>query len=260
MTKSFFKFVLYMCAAAQAIGQNINKPGGDASGSLLPEKEVTQEAGAERRNNEKKYRLPKGDTIKKKGLTLIFIDKDSSLTPEFKQRMVDAHFRQYPKLTKKYNPNSPKQVTFLIDKDYKGVAATGGGVIRYNPAWFDKNPEDIDVVTHELMHVVQGYGYNKVPVWVTEGIADYVRATEGINNEKAAWKMPELKPEHKYSSSYRITARFFVWITKKYRKDFVQKLDDAARQKTYSADTWKELTEKTVEELWQEYAANPQID
>jgi hypothetical protein len=259
MTKSFLKALILLCTASQATGQSETKQSGDAVTNSNVST-VAQDGGREQRTKENKNQPLRGDTIQKKKLTLIFVDKDSSLTAEYKQRMVDAHFKQYPKLIKKYNKNSPKQVTFLIDKDYKGVAATGGGVIRYNPGWFDKNPEDIDVVTHELMHVVQGYGYNKVPVWVTEGIADYVRATEGINNEKANWKMPDLKPEHKYSSSYRITARFFVWITKNYRKDFVRKLDDAARQKAYSVETWKELTGKTVEELWQEYVANPSID
>ena len=50
------------------------------------------------------------------------------------------------------------------------------------------------------MHVVQGYGDNKVPSWVTEGIADYVRATEGINNSKAKWAMPDLTPELNYDN------------------------------------------------------------
>lgn len=244
---SFFSVLL----SVQAAGQNSTE-------TTKPENTETQLTRDSSKGRRQRI-LPKGDTIARKDLTLIFIDKDTSLTPAFRQRMIDAHFKQYPRLMKKYNKNSPKQVTFFIDKEYKGVAAAGGGVIRYNPAWFEKNPEDIDVVTHELMHIVQGYGYNGVPGWVTEGIADYVRATLGINNEKANWKMPELKPEHKYSSSYRITARFFVWVTKNYRKDFVQKLDDAARQKNYSDETWKELTGKTVDELWQEYVVNPNI-
>jgi len=210
--------------------------------------------------NPRKERTPiQGDTIKRKKLTLVFADNDNTLSTEFKQWMIETYFKQYPKLIKKYNRESPKLVTFFLDKDYKGVAAAGGGVIRYNPTWFHKNPEDIDVVTHELMHIVQGYGYTNVPSWVTEGIADYVRATEGINNEKANWKMPDLKPEHKYSSSYRITARFFLWITQNYKKDFVKKLDDAARQKTYSDATWKKLTGKTLDELWQEYLSNPAL-
>ena len=37
------------------------------------------------------------------------------------------------------------------------------------------------------------------------------------------------------------------------------KLDKAMRTKTYNADFWKEQTGKTVDELWDLYAANPVI-
>ncbi len=171
--------------------------------------------------------------------------------------MRHCSFEQYPKLIQKYNPNSPKALTFNIDKSYTGIAVNFVKSIEFNPAWFETNPEDIDVITHELMHSVQGYGYNNVPMWVTEGIADYVRATEGINNEKANWSMPDYNPTQNYDNSYRITARFFVWITQNYKSDFVNMLDDAARKQNYSDATWKNITGKTLDELWKAYAANP---
>src|SRR6202000_3023031 len=115
------------------------------------------------------------DTIKKNKLTLIFINKDTAFSAVTKQRLTDAFFIVYPEEIKTYNKESATQVTFVIDPAYKGVAATGGGVVRFNPAWFAKNPEDIDVVTHEVMHIVQNYGRNEVPGWLTEGIADYGR-------------------------------------------------------------------------------------
>jgi len=199
------------------------------------------------------------DTIIKNGLTLYFNDEEKSFTDAYKKRFVDTYFEQYPKLIKKYNPASPKAITFLIDKKYDGVAATSDGLIRYNPAWFDKNPEDIDVITHELMHIVQAYSGSNVPGWITEGIADYVRATEGINNEKAKWSMPELKPEHNFENAYRITARFFVWITQKYKSDFVTMLDAAIRTQKFTEATWKNITGKTLAELWKEYVTYPTI-
>lgn len=201
----------------------------------------------------------KVDTINRNNLTLYVDDAQSSLTPEYKKRLIEAYFQQYPKLIARYNSESPKAVTFFIDPSYTGIAEAYGSRVRFNPAWFLKNPEDLDVVTHETMHLVQGYGYNGVPFWVTEGIADYVRATEGFNNEKAGWSMPDLTPTHKYENAYRITARFFVWITQHYDKDFVKKLDDVARKQTYSNTTWKVLTGKTVDELWQEYSKDPMI-
>ena len=196
------------------------------------------------------------DTITRNGLVLYFTDADNSFSYDYKKKFADAYFEQYPKLIKKYNPNSPAAVSFIIDKKYAGVAATSDGTVTFNPAWFEKNPEDIDVITHELMHVVQAYGDSKVPGWVTEGIADYVRATEGINNTKAKWSMPDLKPTHNYDNAYRITARFFLWITQNYKADFVAVLDDTIRKNNFTNDTWKNITGKTIDELWAAYTAN----
>lgn len=148
------------------------------------------------------------DTISKDGLTLYFIDKEKSFSESYKQRFIDMYFLQYPKLLKKYNAQASKKVMFIIDTAYTGVAAASNNRIRYNPAWFVKHPEDVDVVTHELMHIIQHYRDGKIPSWVTEGIADYVRAMEGVNNHNSQWALPDLKPEHHYTSSYRITARF----------------------------------------------------
>ncbi len=201
----------------------------------------------------------KPDTIVKNGLTLYFIDEDASFSKDYKNKFIDTWSEQYPKLIAKYNANSPKAITFIVGGYEGGVAAAWDSSIKFNPEWFKKNPEDIDVITHELMHLVQGYGNNKVPGWVTEGIADYVRATEGVNNLKANWRMPDVKPEHKYDNAYRITARFFVWIAQNYNKDFVKLLDETARTNEYTDATWKKITGKTVDSLWQEYHSNPSI-
>lgn len=204
--------------------------------------------------------INKPDTITRGDLTIYFEDEDKAFTDEYKKRFVDAYFLQYPKLISKYNTNSPKAVKFVVTSKYDGVAATyEGNTIVYNPGWFEKNPEDIDVITHELMHVVQNYTGN-VPGWVTEGIADYVRATEGINNVNGKWTMPDLGPTHNYDNAYRITARFFLWITQNYQKDFIVKLNEAARTNKYTTDFWKDNTGKTVEELWKQYVANPTVE
>jgi hypothetical protein len=199
------------------------------------------------------------DTIKKDGLTLIFINKDESFSKVTKQRLIDAFFIVYPEEISAYNKNSAKQVTFVIDTAYKGVAATSGGVVRFSPVWFAKNPEDIDVVTHEVMHIVQNYGGNHVPGWLTEGIADYVRNKYGINNTKSGWKLTEFKPTQNYTNAYRITARFLVWAEEKKNPKLVVTLDAAMREGKYTPDMWQQLTGKSVDDLWKEYAENPVI-
>ena len=199
------------------------------------------------------------DSFTKKGFTLVFINKDSLFNEATGKRMVDAFFTVYPKEAALYNKNTLRRVIFIIDPGYNGVAATSGAIVRYNPGWMRDNPNDIDVVTHEVMHIVQGYPHNAGPGWITEGIADYVRATLGVDNEGAGWSMPAFNDKQHYENAYRVTARFFVWIEKSKKKGFVQALDAAMRTHSYTPAFWQSHTGKTVDELWKEYAANPSI-
>ncbi len=199
------------------------------------------------------------DTLKKGKYTLVFINKEKDFSPEVKQQLSDTFFEVYPKEAKLYNRHSIEKVIFIIDPAYKGVAATGGGIVRFNPDWFRKNPSDIDVVTHEVMHLVQSYPAGAGPGWITEGIADYVRYTMGVNNDGANWKLPAYNSKQSYENSYRITARFFSWIEKNVQKGFVKKLDHAMRTKTYSDSFWTKNTGKTLSQLWDEYGKKPDI-
>ncbi len=199
------------------------------------------------------------DTIAKGKYTLVFINKDTALDAAVKKRLVDAFFTVYPQEAKQYNSLTAKKVIFIIDPAYDGVAATAGDIVRFNPLWFHKHPQDIDVVTHEVMHIVQAYPNEAGPGWITEGIADYVRYKFGVDNAGAGWKLPEYNAKQNYDNGYRITARFFVWIEKHYNKDFVQKLNAAMRSKKYTDNFCKSLTGKTFEQLWSEYSKNPSI-
>ncbi len=198
------------------------------------------------------------DSITKKSYTLIFVNKDSVFAKAgdaVKQRMIDAFFKVYPAEAKAFNKKTLKKVTFIMDPNYKGVAATAHGVVRYAPGWMLRTPTDLDVVTHEVMHIVQDYGNGAGPGWLTEGIADYVRAVFGVDNETAKWTLPAYKPTQSYTNSYRITARFLIWAEKEKDKKLVKKLDANLRSHTYTDGLWKEYTGMTLDELWAAYAA-----
>jgi hypothetical protein len=199
----------------------------------------------------------KTDTITKGGFTLIFTNKEKDFNTTTYNKMKDAFFKVYPELVNKYNPNSLKSVIFIIDPSYKGVAATSEGMVRFNPTWLKEHPSDIDVVTHEVMHIVQAYPNGAGPGWITEGIADYVRSVYGIANKEGGWALPAWKESQHYTNSYRVTARFLAWIEMQY-PGFVNKLDAAMRNKSYSDDIWKQATGMTLEELWKEYTKKPE--
>ncbi|PRD49098.1 basic secretory protein-like protein [Sphingobacterium haloxyli] len=196
------------------------------------------------------------DTIKKKGFTLIWINKDKDFDLQLKERLIDVHFVNYPKLAKKYNRYTRKEITFVIDPDYEGIAATAGGIVRFNPAWFVKNPHDIDIVTHEVMHIVQDYPGGSGPGWLVEGIADYVRYKYGVDNGAANWRLPDFKEEHHYTNSYRIAARFLDWAESTQKRGLIKKLDTALRDKKYTANIWMENTGKTLDQLWNMYSTS----
>jgi sulfur carrier protein ThiS len=199
------------------------------------------------------------ETIKKKGYTLTFESNYTDLNPQLKQRLINTFFDVYPKLAKTYNPQTLKDVTFFVDTAYKGVAATSNGRVVFSSAWLAKKPEDIDVVTHEVMHIVQNYGSSVGPGWLTEGIADYVRYRHGIDNAGAKWLLPDYKPEQSYKNSYRITARFFVWMEAKIKPGIIKTVNASLRDHTYTNEIWKNLTGKDLDELWEDYSKNPTI-
>lgn len=199
------------------------------------------------------------ETIKKKGYTLTFESNFAALDPQLKKRLIETFFEVYPKLAKEYNPKTLKEVKFFVDTAYKGVAATSNGRVTFSANYLVKKPGDIDVVTHEVMHIVQDYGRSSGPGWLTEGIADYVRSKYGIDNEGAKWTLPDLKPEHSYKNSYRITARFFTWIEKHVKEGTIKTVDASLRDHTYTAEIWTKLTGKDLDGLWADYVKNPQL-
>jgi hypothetical protein len=200
------------------------------------------------------------DTTTKKGYTLVFINKDPNIAPDLQSKLTQTFFAVYPKLVKEYNANAKREVIFVVDTAYKAVAEASGGRILFSAGYMKAHPTDVDIVTHEGMHVVQEYGYGSGPVWLTEGIADYVRYKFGYDNVGSKWTMPNFTPTQSYKNSYRITGRFFAWLEKNKKKGIIKNLDDQLRRKTYTEQSWKELTGQTLDELWADYGKSPDVE
>ena len=195
----------------------------------------------------------------KKGYQLTFTNYDTTLDTTQQQRLVNTFFMVYPELAKTYNKKTLKEVKMVIDTTYKGVAETDNGKVTISSEWLHKRPEDIDVVTHEVMHIVQDYGESTGPGWLTEGIADYARYKFGVNNPAAKWALPAYKSTQKYTDAYRVTARFLVWIEEKVKTGIVKDFNKQLRLHTFTDNSWKTATGKSLDELWAEYSANPDI-
>jgi hypothetical protein len=120
-------------------------------------------------------------------------------------------------------------------------------------------PVATGVLTHELMHIVQSYPGGQ-PGWLVEGIADYVRYKYAGENDKNGWQLPNFDGNQRYTDSYRVTARFLVWLEKKIKNNIIDMLDQALRRNQYqNGRVWSQTTGKSVDQLWKEYTNNPSL-
>lgn len=195
---------------------------------------------------------------KHKGYELTFISKDPDLDPTVRKKLIATYFEIYPTLVKTFNNQSTHEVLFVVDTAYKAVAEASGNRILFSAGYMKAHPTDIDVVTHETMHIVQGYGYSAGPVWLTEGIADYIRYKYGVDNVGSKWSLPDYNAKQSYKNSYRITARFFAWLEQNVKPGLIATLDQQLRAHQFTEQSWAALTGKTVDQLWEDYGKEPQ--
>jgi hypothetical protein len=195
---------------------------------------------------------------------------DTSETPDLRSWVEDqlapAAKEWYPKLVAMLPSagyEAPDKVSIIFNKDMKGVAATGGTRIRCAAEWFRKNldGEAKGAVIHELIHVVQNYGWGRknnpnatrAPGWIVEGIPDYIRWFKFEPETKGAEITTRNIERAKYDANYRISANFLNWVAQKYGDKVIVQLNAAAREGKYKEELWKDWTGKTVQELGDEW-------
>jgi hypothetical protein len=232
-------WVVSLSAAAAGWGPAALK--GDEAGAKQPETNPAQPgAGAEREPPKLQVTL---DTSKAPELAE-WAARTKSLC-EKSYPMVLGHLR-----AEGFVP--PDKVT-IVFKEMKGVAYTSQGTITCAAGWFKSHPDDHGAVIHELCHVVQSYGKKRVPGWVTEGIADYVRWF----NYEPPERRPRVNPRKaKYTDSYRTTAAFFDWIVRTREKNFVTRLNSACRKGEYKPELFQEYAGKPLDDLWSDFIAS----
>jgi hypothetical protein len=195
------------------------------------------------------------------GFTLIFVSQDPALAGTTADNLIRAFFSSIPPESARFNPSCPHTVTMTIDPAYSGVAATTGSSITVSASYIDANVEDYDIITHEDMHVVQAYafGSSATPTYWVEGIADYARYQYGINNAAAGWSLPPYDATQNYTDSYRVTARFLVWLDLHVKSGIVDTLDATLRSGAYTDTFWVTQTGQTLAQLWTSYGQNPAL-
>jgi hypothetical protein len=201
---------------------------------------------------------------------------DSSQAPDLKEwcetELRPALEKWYPLIVSDLPSNGftpPKKFTVVIDPTYRGVAATGGTRVMVSPDWIKSQSrrqgwnEAVGSVVHEEVHVVQQYGYGRRrpggtrnPVWLVEGIADYIRwfKYEPVEHRPHPRATGRGGRPASYTDSYQTTATFLQWVTDHYDHELVVQLNSSLRDGRYVPELWKLYTGKTVDELWEEFA------
>lgn len=125
-----------------------------------------------------------------------------------------------------------------------------------NSKWCRAHPEDTGLTVHEMAHVVQSMSaYN--PVWLIEGIADYIR---WIKFEPENYKPRINVQTATYHDSYRTTATFIAWCELKYDSTLATKMNRAIRAGTYNNALFAKYCGKDVDTLWAEFVAAYKAD
>ena len=195
------------------------------------------------------------------GFTLYWKTEVQGFDPGIKKNMVETFFKTYLRLVGDVNPEAPKTVTFKIvpvaligTQEYP--AYTSATEITYNAKYLLSNPTDWDLVTHELVHVMQN-GYQYIP-WLTEGIADYFRFIYGVHNVTGWYNAFLSEKAYNYKEGYGKTGRFLLWLEKNVKTGIVKSLDSELKTNQYAEPTtWKKLTGYDLNTLAEMYKASP---
>lgn len=166
-------------------------------------------------------------------------------------RLATVFYQSYPKLVERFgHPDkpAPRRVRLVVKPTLDVPAYCTGAVVTVSRDWLRKHPDDVGLFTHELTHVVQAYPPG-APGWLVEGVADYARHKYGPADQPG-WALPaRLTARNKYTDAYRVTARFLVWLDDKH-PGAVDKLHRKMQDRAFAVEDFKELTGKTVDELW----------
>lgn len=188
---------------------------------------------------------------------------DASDFPEGKdwgeaaKSLVQAWFAKICELLSTENYKPPAEIKLVIKKEINVPAYASGDTITINGKWITAHPDDLGMVVHELTHVIQRYPSSRTkPGWLVEGIADYIRWWRYEPELHATSGRTKIDPEKsKYTDSYRTTAMWLAWCSRKHHMGLVPALDRALRNREDPMPVFEKLIGKGPDDLWKEFVA-----
>lgn len=95
---------------------------------------------------------------------------------EYLPNLIDLFYNTYPRLYARFGTGTePKQITFVADKTYDGVAYCQGTRVVVATDYANSRPDDLGFFSHEITHSVQQYSRLNYggDAWWTENMANY---------------------------------------------------------------------------------------
>ncbi len=190
----------------------------------------------------------------------IKINLDTSEVPELEtwgKEAQDLIVEWYPRMvnllgSENYQP--PREMGLKFRNSKEGVAHTIKDQITVSSQWVKDHPEDVGLVIHEMVHVIQAYPPRSGPGWVTEGVADYLRYAV-YEGRPLSWFPTSADPKG-FTKGYNMTAGFFLWLENGPAPGIVAKLNAHMRQGTYKESLFEEAGGKPLLDLWQDYLSH----
>ncbi len=168
------------------------------------------------------------------------------------QKTAEDNYSMILKSLDTKDPEPGRPIRIVCDFGYKGVAATSGRTIHFSPDYVIGHTDDLGMIVHEEVHVIQGYKKYD-PVWLVEGIADWVR---WFHFEPKANRPKPRRDRADARASYQTTAAFLDWASNTYDKSLVPKLHKALRDGTYTEDLFKSIVGKSLDDLDAEWKSS----
>jgi len=178
------------------------------------------------------------------------------------QNLTDTFNAVYPQLDNRFafDPSSAtvQNVTLTFSSDLASPASISGPTITLSSDWIRQHPNDIGLLTHELTLLTQAYPVG-APGWFSDGMADYARYVYGPADDDD-WSLPDgVQPQDSYTQGGGVAARFLLWLEQHTTPDIIDQLNHALQTKQSFSDTFRHLTHQTVDDLWSQYQAHPDI-
>ena len=184
------------------------------------------------------------------------VELDTSAVPhlnkwgEEAKKLIQEWYPRVNNLIPTKDHKVPKKIILKFKKSAEGIAHATGNTITVMSGWVEKHPDDIGLVVHEMVHVIQGYP-NGNPGWLVEGIADYLRWAIFQGKSPDQFHRPKVKQG--YKQSYQVAAGFLLWLESEISPGIISKLNSSMRKGKYNDDIFKTESKKSLDELWDMY-------